>query len=175
MYGHFAEVCRNYKEHAGAIQTDSKPSDSKEVQTDETRTECDKSLNTVKGRIGNHIVNTLRDSGCTAICVDRKFIQEDQLTGQYRRWKLIDGTERKLMTAIADIDTPYLTKKQATVVCMDNPTFELVIGDVEGAACKCNPKSDWTIEDDEAIAAVTTRAQAKADKKPINPFASESH
>ena len=140
MYGHLTEACR--KEFAGAIQTETRGNSSKQAQDGDARTEFDRRLKTVKGRVGKYVVNTLRDSGCTTICMDRKFIDDDQLTGGYKKCKLIDGTERKLMTAMADVDTPYVTKRQVTVVCMDNPISDLVIGNVDGAACKCRPKSD---------------------------------
>ena len=101
--------------------------------------------------------------------MDRKFIDDDQLTGEYKKGKLIDGTERKLMTAVADVDTRYLTKRQVTVICMDNPISDLVIGNVDGAACKCSPKSDW-MPGDSIIRASTMQAQEKAGKKAVNPL-----
>ena len=162
VYGHLAEACR--KEFAGAIQVQYC---SKQAQDGDTRTEFDRSLKTVKGRVGKYVVNTLRDSGCTTICVDRKFIDDDQLTGEYKKCKLIVDTERKLMTAVADVDIPYLTKRQVTVVCMDNPTSDLVIGNVDVAACKCSPKSDWT-PGDSIIRAAAIQAQEKAGKKAVN-------
>ena len=61
----------------------------------------------------------------------------------------MDGSELKLPTAIIDIDTrsPYLKRHHVTAVCMERPSFELVIGDVEGAACKCNPNRQWQSKD----------------------------
>ena len=73
-------------------------------------------LKTVKGKVGNHVVNTLPDTGCNTICVRRKFVRGDQMTGQQKTCKLMDGSERTLKTAVIDIDTPCLKKRGATVV-----------------------------------------------------------
>ena len=72
MYGHLVEAYR--KEFAGAIQVQYS---SKQAQDGDIKTEFDRSLKTVKGRVGKYVVNTLRDSGCTTICVDRKFIDDN--------------------------------------------------------------------------------------------------
>ena len=50
---------------------------------------------------------------------------------------------------------------------MDNPISDLVIGNVDGAACKCSPKSDWT-PGDFTIHAAAIQAQEKAGKKAVN-------
>ena len=48
--------------------------------------------------------------------------------------------------------------------------FDLIIGDVDGAVCKCNPDTTWNPEDRPVIAAVSTRAQTQAEKKPVTPL-----
>ena len=170
FYGHLADVCRNTKIVAGGMHASTSVTTDKVHNKDEADQWVYAGLRTVKGKIGNQIVNTLRNSGCNSICVNKKFIPEDQMTGKQQICTLLDGSEKMLDTAIVDIDTPYFSKHGVEVVCLQDPTFDLVIGDVEGAACKCNPQPGWTPKPLPVIAAVTTRAQALADKKPINPL-----
>ena len=59
---------------------------------------------------------------------------------------------------MADIDTPFLAMQEATVVCLENPIFDLVIGDVEVATCGCSPSKAWNIGDRGTISAATARA-----------------
>ena len=68
------------------------------------------------------------------------------MTGEYVRCKLVDGTVKMVQTAIVDLDTAYLTKKGATVPCLENPVCDLVIGNVIGALCQCNQRRGWSIE-----------------------------
>ena len=137
LYGHVAEVCRNSKVIAGTMQ----------VHHDKQGKKLNTGLKTTRGMVGNQGADVLRDSGCNSVCVDRKFVSDNQLTGEYKVCKLMDGSELKLPTAIIDIDTPYLKRHNVTAVCMERPSFELVIGDVEGAACKCNPNRQWQPKD----------------------------
>ena len=137
LYGHVAEVCRNSKVIAGTMQ----------VHHDKQGKKLNTGLKTTRGMVGNQGAHVLRDSGCNSVCVDRKFVSDNQLTGEYKVCKLMDGSELKLPTAIIDIDTPYLKRQNVTAVCMERPSFELVIGDVEGAACKCNPNRLWQYKD----------------------------
>ena len=51
-------------------------------------------LKMVKGKVGNHVVNTLRDTGCNTICVRRKSVRGDQMTGKQKTCKLMDGSRK---------------------------------------------------------------------------------
>ena len=76
-------------------------------------------------------------------CVNEKLFQTHQLTGQYQVCKMIDGTEKRFKTAEVDIDTPYIKQQRASVVCIKDLEFGIVIGDITGARCKCNPNIKW--------------------------------
>ena len=39
-------------------------------------------LHPVKGMINNHVADTLRDTGCTTVCVNKKLVLSEQLTGE---------------------------------------------------------------------------------------------
>lgn len=83
------------------------------------------------GRIGDHQVEVLRDTGCSTVIVKRSLVSSHQLTGARRTCVLIDGTVRETPVAEIDIDTPYY-KGRVTAVCMINPIFDLVIGNIPG-------------------------------------------
>ncbi len=142
MYGHEEDVCRN-NAVISMIGLSIKGTVACEFGGSAT-----KSLESVPAKIGNHKVKALRDSGCNIVCVNRKFVSEDQLTGKTQVCKLADGTTRRLATAVVDIDSPYLKKSNMVVVCMMNPVFDLIIGDVEDASCKCSPDHTWKLDED---------------------------
>lgn len=103
---------------------------------------------TSSGSVNNKAVTVLRDSGCSTIVVRRALVSADQLTGHERVCVLIDGTVRRNPTARIDIDTPYL-KGNVTAVCMTNPLYDLIIGNVPGI-----------VETPDVVQAVTTRGMA---------------
>ena len=154
-YGHLADECRNTSEFGGLIQTTQwtkkrihhrqsfniKPT--KDCNTHEFSS-IEKNFKVVQGMVNNHVVDTLRDSGCTTVCVNKKFILPGQLTGKYKYCKLMDGTTRRFETAIVALDTPYLKRDKIAVLCMENPEVDLVIGEVPGARCKCSPVAYWS-------------------------------
>ena len=57
------------------------------------------SMKTTRGKVGNLRADVLRDSGCNSVCVDRKFVSDNQLTGEHKVCKLIDvQTDRRTIT-----------------------------------------------------------------------------
>ena len=139
ILGHNTDLCRNQKTVAGVIQMKTNTASSRKSANDGTQLMPYEGLKTVKGKVGNRVLNTLRDTGCNTICLRRKFVRGDQMTGKQKTCKLMDGSERTLQTAVVDIDTPYLKKRGATVVSLDleDTKYNLVIGNVRGARCMC--------------------------------------
>ena len=89
-------------------------------------------------------------------------LQEDQvhrskLIGREERCVLIDGTVRRTPVAEIFIDTPYFTG-MTTAVCMKNPLYDLIIGNIIGAADPSTTTSPLP------ASAVQTRSQLKATK-----------
>jgi hypothetical protein len=131
-------------------------------------------LPVVQGKVFGKDINVLRDTGCTAIVVKRDLVPEEKLTGRTIDCVLIDGTVRKTPTAIIDVDSPYY-KGQAEAICMKNPMFGLIIGNVPGARDKPESSvadmvamgSNFSGSDShrneayENLSAVTTRSQSK--------------
>ena len=84
-----------------------------------------------EGSVEGKPVSVLRDTGCTTIVVRRSLVPDDQLTGQEEQCILIDGTVRYIPGAKIHIQTPFFSGL-TTAICMDNPMFDLVIGNVPG-------------------------------------------
>ncbi|XP_069119292.1 uncharacterized protein [Argopecten irradians] len=81
---------------------------------------------------------------------------------------LIDGTERKFRLAKIDVDTPFYVG-ELEVMCMKDPIYDLVIGNVDEA--KLTADVDWRPRSEECkSAAVVTRAEAKKEKQAIRPL-----
>ena len=154
MFGHLAETCRNTSEFGGMMRTRpwrrGKPYRRGIKYTDinigmhkkPKETDNQDRHKIMKGRINGHIGNTLRDSGCSTVCIN-KFVKPEQLSGKYQPCTMLDGTKRRFETATVDIDTPYLKQNQIQVLCVENLGYDIVVGDVPQARCKCDPDPNW--------------------------------
>ena len=136
----------------------------KEVIEDKT---IDEKMQVIYTKVGGKLVSTLRDTGCSTICVNSNLVKDDQLTGETKTFTFLDGNPQQAKVARIDVDTPYLKKEKVEAVCLDNPTFDLVIGEVDNVRCRCNPDPNWKLE---SIGAVTTRAQEMKRKKQLSPL-----
>ena len=133
------------------------------------------------GRVGKHPVQVLRDSGCSGVVIRRDLVEEDQLTGEQRGCVLIDGTVRKVPVARVYIDTPYY-RGNVTALCMKQPIYDLVLGNIAGVRCPSDPDPEWEdlcspdvelldtdVRVDQAQA-VQTRAQKARTERPVQPL-----
>jgi len=84
-----------------------------------------------EGMVNNQKVSVLRDSGCSTIVVKRDLVEDSQLTGKDTVCVLIDGTIRRTPLAKIHIDTIYY-KGDVEAVCMRNPLYELIVGNMKG-------------------------------------------
>ena len=116
-----------------------------------------------KGRIGDSIVKTLRDTGCSTVVVKQKFVKPEDYTGATAVMRMIDNSMRKLPMASISVDTPFY-KGEVHAICIPEAPYDLVIGNIPGARSHDDPDPEW-----QEIGAVVTRAQAKRPKKP-NPL-----
>ena len=88
-------------------------------------------------------------------------MDDEQMTGGTETCILIAGTVRRTPVAEIEIETPYYTGK-VKAVCMDNPLYDVIIGNVPGVSDEDNTRLE--------AQAVVTRAQAKQQVKPIKPL-----
>ena len=101
----------------------------------------------MKGFIGNVEISVLRDSGCNSAIVKKSVVDEEQLTGNSVICTLADGTKRKFPVAEIRVDTPYYTGK-VEALCMPEPVYDLVLGNLEGVRSPENPDVDWTHQEE---------------------------
>ncbi|XP_069106410.1 uncharacterized protein [Argopecten irradians] len=120
------------------------------------------------GYVRDHPVQVLRDTGCSSAAVREALVKPDQMTDGELSCILIDGTERKFRLAKIDVDTPFYVG-ELEVLCMKDPIYDLVIGNVDEA--KLTADVDWRPRSEECkSAAVVTRAEAKKEKQAIRPL-----
>jgi len=83
------------------------------------------------------------------------------MTGGTETCILIDGTVRRAPVAEIEIDTPYY-KGQVNAVCMENPLYDVIIGNARGVIDGSDNKME--------MQTVVTRSQAKKQAKPMKPL-----
>ncbi|XP_052692422.1 uncharacterized protein LOC128170699 isoform X2 [Crassostrea angulata] len=112
------------------------------------------------GYVNNVPVTVLRDTGCSGIVVKMSKIQEENLiVGKKQTCILADGSKVSVPIAKVSIDTPFL-KGQYEVWCMENPVYDLIVGNVPDAKPADQPDPDWQVN------AVETRQQKRDKSKP---------
>ena len=62
---------------------------------------------TCDGRLNEHSVTVLRDTGCNGVVVRKDLIRDSQLTGKSRVCVLADGSRVEVPVVCVSIDTPY--------------------------------------------------------------------
>ena len=115
------------------------------------------------GKVGESVVEVLRDTGCNGVIVRRELVKENDFTGSMGYAIAIDRTYKEAPIAEIEVDTPYNTGV-TQVICLRDPLFDLVIENISGAR---NP--DDLVPDVKTCAAAVTRAQAQKDNT-IKPF-----
>ena len=119
-----------------------------------------------EGLMNGRSVTVLRDTGCSTVVVRRSLVRDDQLTGKDEICFLIDGTVRHTPVAEVEVETPFYTG-QVKVVCMENPLYDVIIGNIANVSDKIPTESQT---DKLKLQAVVTRAQAKKQEKPQKPL-----
>ncbi|KAH6932361.1 hypothetical protein HPB50_004890 [Hyalomma asiaticum] len=56
---------------------------------------------------------------------------------------LVDRSVRTLLEARIDIDTPYY-RGEVLAACMEDPLFDLILGNIEGARAPADPDAAWS-------------------------------
>ncbi|XP_062570645.1 uncharacterized protein LOC134232676 [Saccostrea cucullata] len=127
---------------------------------------CD-AMPVLMGYVGESYVKVLRDSGCSGIVVKRDLVKDTELTGKVQKCVLIDGTVRQVEEAVIDVDTPFYVGK-VHALCMKEPVYDLIIGNVEGVRNHSDPDPLWQRREDREthlLQAVQTRSQKVREEK----------
>ena len=123
-------------------------------------------LPTVAGRVNFLPVTTMRDTGCCSVVVKSDCVDPTQYTGNFKVCLLVDGTTRKVPTAIVFIDSPYYTGKIEAMV-MPTPPFDVIVGNIPGVRPPDHPAPDWQpTQAEETQTVITSTQAAKAKKSP---------
>ena len=85
-----------------------------------------------QGRVNNHEVTVMIDTGSSTCVVKKSLVKPEQYTGSYSICMLIDGVIKRFPTAVIEVDTPYY-RRTTKALCMENPVQELIIGNIQGA------------------------------------------
>lgn len=94
------------------------------------------------GYVGKVLVTVLRDTGWSDVVVKRELVQDNQLTDEYQRCVLIDGTVRKFPVTEICIDTPFLSGP-IKALCMNKQVYDLIIENVIGARNPEDQQVKW--------------------------------
>ncbi|XP_041482248.1 uncharacterized protein LOC121429309 [Lytechinus variegatus] len=97
---------------------------------------------TCDGSINGKKITVLRDSGCSCVIVRTNLVEKAQFTGKTKLCMLIDRTIRRMLEARLYISTPYF-QGNVTALCVDNPLYDLVIGNITGARKPGDEDQNW--------------------------------
>ena len=115
-----------------------------EQNYDEIR-KLDNGLKLVKGYVNGKEAWMLRDTGCTTVCISKKFAKQINLKKQEEKWvSLANGTECLCYEVEVDIESPYISGT-VTALTMDCPFADVILG--ESAFVKeCSIDKQFKIE-----------------------------
>ena len=132
-----------------------------------------------KGVVGNQPVTVLRDTGCSTVVVRRDIVDDEKLTGRIQPCILLDGTVRRVPVARVHVDTPFFIG-EVEALCMDNPLYDVIIGNITGANDPQKPDESWHPPDcsrstdsrtkDEPGGAVETRGMKAKKERALKPL-----
>ena len=133
------------------------------VLADTCSTERRHRMPVTEGYLNGKKVTVLRDSGCSTVVVRRSLIEDELLTGAETVCVLIDGTVRRTPIAKVDIETKFFTG-QVEAVCMRNPLYDLIIGNVDGVE---DVFTEGMQEESQAVMTRQMRVNAEKNKTPL--------
>ena len=86
--------------------------------------------------------------------------QWSDFTGEMGHIMTVDRTIKQAPVAKVEVDTPFYVGT-VEALCLQDPLFDLIIGNVPGARRSDDPNPEWGV-----VTAVATRAQARSGKDP---------
>ncbi|XP_078493674.1 uncharacterized protein LOC144749273 [Ciona intestinalis] len=125
-------------------------------------------LKSVLGRVNGRTVETLRDTGCTAVLIQKSLVPHEQLTGEYQYVQGFKGNAEPAPVAVIEIDTPYYCGT-VEALCVTDLNGELIIGNIPGARNWDHPDPQWRAAADVNTCAVITRSKAQ-DRRQVKPL-----
>ncbi len=71
------------------------------------------------------------------------------MTGETKPRVVLDGMIRNAPIAKVNVNTPYFLSSTCHAVCMPNPVYDVIIGNIENARDPKDPCLDWRSSDSE--------------------------
>ena len=141
------------------------------------------SMPVMEGLVGDRKVQVLRDSGCNSALVKESLVKQEEMTNKTVSCVLADGTKRIFPVACIEVNTPFFAGR-IDALCMKNPVYDLVLGNIKGVRPPDKPDVRWQPEvkgnegqtenengvSSHEVNAVETRAQIQRNKtvKPLS-------
>ena len=110
------------------------------------------------GLLNDRKITVLRDTGCSGAVVRASLIYPEQLIGDEQTCMLADGTKVTVPIAEIRIESPYFIGNLRAWF-MENPAYDIIIGNIEGAREPNDPDNHWQVN------AFETRSKAKKTKQ----------
>ena len=115
---------------------------------------------------GKH-ATMIRDTGCSCILINAKYVQPQQLTGESVFLRMADASLREAQCAVVSVCSPFYNGTTKVAV-MEKTIYDLLVGNVDGARPADQPLDNWK------DCAVTTRGQAAKEKAGDKPLVIDS-
>ena len=95
----------------------------------------------LSGKVGDKKVKVLRDTGCSGVIIRRELVDEADFTEEMGHIMTVNCTIKRGLMAKVEVDTPiYVGTVEA--MCLQNPFFDLIIGNVPEARRSDDPNSE---------------------------------
>jgi len=92
-------------------------------------------LPTITGKVNGCSVSVLRDTRCTTAVIRRGLVTDEQRTGKFKCYRVLDGSMGRAETAVVDVESPVYTGK-FECLCISSPVCDLIVGNVPGVISK---------------------------------------
>ena len=110
-------------------------------------------LPVLSGKVGDEKVEVLRDTGCSGVIIRRELVDEADFTGEMGHIMTMDRTIKRAPMTKVEVDLPlYVGTVEA--LCLQDPLFDLIIGNVPGARRSDDPNPKWGV-----VTAVATKVR----------------
>ena len=120
-------------------------------------------LPVVAGKVGENVVNVLRDTGCNGVVVRQNLVKEDQFAGRTGRLTLLDRSVIEAPIAVIDVSTPFYNG-HVEALCIKDPLHDLIFGNVVSGG------SHDGLSHEPKMSAVATRSQTRDQNRSAKPL-----
>ena len=102
-------------------------------------------LPVLSGKVRGKKVAVLRDTGCGGVIIRKELVDETDFTGEMGHIMTVDHTIKRAPMAKLEVDTPFYVGTCVEVLCLQDPLFDLIIGNVPGARRLDDPNPEWGV------------------------------